>query len=314
MKYLLVTNYYPQSSYDIGNQCIFRIVKNPYSFEALCRRELRTLNGQVWSYSLVIPDTFKLWNELVIYHSFITNNPQTYNYAENAQKLFFEDRELEYIDSIDLVRKDSNSGIVITDFNEYPLLMSCNQKPESEYVYKYINYKSGLEKFIELKDRKPKSMSGHYNLYDLICLYEFAKSFDITHRIYRNSNISLSFYVTILESLIGKPENCGVKLHCRECGSKIQHSKVSLEGHFRKYFGRYRSIRSIRHKTFHEGSSFDFGKYFYNAMINNQNRQNDKCIELYRNDKEEIECMIRILLTGEFYKYYINSNGIMLQN
>ena len=230
MNYLITTNYYPKNDYDIGNGQFIKIVKNPYyNFKEVNKRNLNILNGTVWKYSLVIPDFYQHRNDLILFHAFITNINETYLYAENANKLWFKNDELEFFNDRNLIKK-TGGYIKIVDFNKFPLLMTCNRIPESEMKFKYVNYKASFEKFLELKNRQVKGLSGKYNLYDLICLYEFARNFEITHRMYRNANLPLSFYITILESLIGKPEICNTKLHCDVCGADIQeHKKISLE-------------------------------------------------------------------------------------
>lgn len=304
MNFLITSHFYPKNDYDIGSGQFMKVVRNPYDLEGIKNGKLSFLNGQIWKYSIIIPDSYQHINDLVLFHTFVTNNSQTYHYAENSNKLSFEDDELEFGDNKNLIGEGGSAKIV--DFKKFPLLMSCNRIPESQLIFEYVDYKTSFEKFLELKTKKIKGLTGKYNLYDLISLYEFARNFEITHRLYRNTNLPLSFYITILESLIGKPEGCKIKLHCEDCGADVPHSKVSLEKHFEKYFKQFKSFRSIRHKTFHSGSSFDFGKYFSDLYKSKTNWTEDKILHHYRHEREEMECVIRILLTGEFFKYCRN--------
>lgn len=264
---------------------------------------MNSLNGQIWKHSLAIPDTFNRFDDLIIFHSFITNNYQTYHYAEKG-KILFSDEQLEFVyDITQLNNTVEKMGLV--DFKNFPISVDCNFVPENKRKFKYIDYKAGFEKFIELKSTLKKSINGKYNLYNLICLFEFARSYDLAHRLFRNIHIQLSFYIAILESLIGKPESCKNILKCDKCGVELQnHSKTSLEKHFNKYFEQFKNIRNIRHKTFHGGDFFDFNEYFSNLIENKANWSEDEKVKLYMHKREEIECVIRVLLTCEFFDYY----------
>ncbi len=299
-----IRDYYPRENFTIDKGQVVRIVENPYhSFEEISKGTLSVLNGQIWEYSLIISDSYQYTSDLVVFHSFITDNYQTYHYAENANKLLFEDDDLKFIDDRNLIKEGVGMKKVV-DFNEFPLLMNCNRIPYSDMEYEYIDYKTCFDRFRELKGKRIKGISGKYDLYDLICLYAFARSFEITHRMYRNAHLPLSFYITILESLIGKPESCNAKLHCDDCGTELpSHFKTSLEQRFKRYFEQFKDFRKIRHKTFHGGSFFDFGGYLSDLVSSKANWTDDKKFLLYQHKREEMECAIRILLTGEFHNY-----------
>ena len=302
MNYLITTNYYPINDYKIENDQIFKIVTNPYFDIMLNFENLDVINSQPWAYSIAISDTYRNIKDLILFHSFITDNYSTYHYAESCHKLLFEDDKLEYVKGADLDKKIFQ----VIDFSEFPLLLTCNRIASSEMKYEKIDYKNSFEKFLKLKDeKKTKGSNGKYNLYDLISLYEFARCFDRTHKLYSNSNMPISFYITIFESLIGKPENCEI-LHCDKCNQDIPHYKISLEKHFQNHFSRYREmgeIRKIRHKTYHEGASFDLNKHISVLMENKCNWSEDPKYLVYTHKKEEMECLIRVLLTKELLKY-----------
>ncbi len=282
------------------------MVDNPYgNINKASKKQLPFLSGQFWKYSIVVPDSFKNLKELVFFHSFVTNNIQTYHYAENCAKLYFDEDDLCFSSEVDKVTQ-TNESIYFEDFNQFPLLLTCNRIPANEKEYAIIDYGSLFQSFIELKTDKVPGMSGKYNLYEMILLYEFARSFEVTHRLYTNSNLPLSFYITILETLIGKPKSCHSPLTCKDCGAKIQqHSKISLEKHFKNYFQQFKDIRDIRHKTFHEGRYFDFSEFFSGQITDSSfDYDNNKNIQVYQHKREELECVIRILLTNELLEYH----------
>jgi hypothetical protein len=187
--------------------------------------------------------------------------------------------------------------------------MNCNLLPESDQKIESVDYRTLFEMFIELKTKEIEGISGKYNLYNLISLFEYAKSFETTHKIYRNSNLAVSFYITILEALIGKPENCSAKVHCEKCRSMIPHSKISLEKHFQNYFRQFKKFRSVRHGTYHGGKYFDFNKHFSKLAQNKIDWTKDKKYIQYHHEREEMECVIRMLLTGELFNYYFKTVG-----
>ncbi|MDA3817933.1 MAG: hypothetical protein PF486_11185, partial [Prolixibacteraceae bacterium] len=265
MKYLINTNYYPKKKFEFFNDYHFEIVINPYS-KNIQRNNLHHINGQFWKYSLVISDNFSLSNELIQFHSFFTNNFNTYNYAENCSTLFFDDNDLEFIHNSDQVQ--THESVSIVDFNEFPVLIGCNYAENSNKEFNYINYRKAFEVFLLLKDKIVNIFNVKINLFELICLYNYARNFDYVQRLYRNSNIPLSFFITIVESIIGKPEKCSSIL-CEKCNNDIPHSKISLEKHFKNYVEKFSDIRTIRHKTFHSGKLFDFENYLIN-LINNK--------------------------------------------
>lgn len=306
MQYLIITNFYPSCDYEIGKGECIRLVKNPYGdIKEASEKHLPFLNGQIWKYSIVVKDSFKNLKELVFFHSFVTNNIQTYHYAENSSKLFFDEDDLLFPSEIDKDTK-TNELVYFVDFNKFPLLLSCNRIPTDDMKYSAIDYSLLFESFVELKKDRVSGVSGTYNLYEMILLYEFAKSFEVTHRLYNNANLPLSFYITILESLIGKPDSCSESLTCKDCGAEIQqHFKTSLEKHFKKYFQQFKGFREIRHKTFHGGCYFDFDEFFSGRFTDNTfDYNNNKTIQLYRHKREELECSIRILLTNELLGYH----------
>jgi len=307
MSYLIVTNHYPDRDYQISSEHWVKVVAFPINWNASDIKQeieknaskIQILNGsQLWRYAMAVPESFPKIKELVIFHSFITDIYQTYCYGERGGELVFDDTALSF--------KQGKSEIKVTttekvfDFGKFPILLTCNRLPERDLKYEEIDYRKGFELFLKIKEEKNK-------LYDMIGLYAFSRSFEQVHNLYRNSNIPLSFYVTIMETLIGRPKSCGM-VHCEKCQNDIPHSKVSLEQHFKAVFKRFGEIRTVRHKTFHEAASFDYWSYFFELLKKGVSIEEDSETRLYQDNKEEAECLIRILLTHEFLSLYRKMN------
>lgn len=186
--YIIVTHIYPLFDYDIGHGLCLKVIKNPYHHEPGEPPEYKPLTGQIWPYSLALHGVDNVdWRELsksfdvrdpVVFHSFITHNYMTYHYAENASRLDFDDDGLTFItDRGEISRTDTQ----VVDYTEFPIAVGTRYTATP--TMEQIDYGKGFEVFSRLKeDKKSKE------LYDLIHLYEFARSFEQTHRIYPSAH------------------------------------------------------------------------------------------------------------------------------
>ena len=117
----------------------------------------------------------------------------------------------------------------------------------------------------------------------------------------------MSLFITILESIIGSPKYCSKTIYCDQCGQKVQHRVVSLEQHFKNYFGsRFKDIRGIRHGTYHEGDYFDLMQHRTQLREKGVSWVEDDKWNLYANKRADLDNIIRIILTGEFVELYSN--------
>ena len=297
--YIIITHIVPEADYEIHEGVLLKTIRDPFPFDDKSTKYLK-LNGQHWEYAVSVNgiENYKLsLKDLVVYHSFITHNSTTYHYAENGAKLYFEDEELTFIEDRNEIKRGDTE---VCDYSSFPILVASKYKTNPTKAY--IDYKKGFEVFLNLKeDKKSKK------LYELIHLYEFARCFEQTHRIYTNYNISMALFITILESIIGHPERCSKTVFCDQCKQEIQHSIISLEQHFKNYFGsRFKSIRGIRHRTYHDGTYFDFMQHLSQLREDGVNWVEDDKWDVYMNKRHDLEEIIRLILTREFLELYSN--------
>lgn len=251
--YILLTDVLPKSVYQLENGYALNIVKsNPEMF-----RGFFLDIGEEYRVLLAIPHvdnkSYGVYKDLVTFHTFITGNYRTYEFAEKACETCLQNSTLTFMKH---VSNNDLGKIAVFDFDHFPF-MSELQNIDS--VAKYIvqtdlNYRRAFNAFSKLKlDKSTKK------LYDQICLYVFALSLESISEMYPNSNLVVTFYVAILESIIGKPETCQEPLSCPKCKTTItQHNTTSLEKHFKNHFGdQYRGMRNMRHKTVHEAAYED---------------------------------------------------------
>lgn len=300
MNYLIITDILPDAEYKLSENNSIIVVKNPYGSSNLTENEYEPLTGQFWRYAAVLTNKNEYSadiRDLIVFHSFLSSNTMTYRYADSSKELTFEDDVLDFIrDTSDI----DDQNLQIVDYDHFPILIESafNANPDKFN----INFKSGLNFFSNLKEK-----GGDFKkIYDLIQLYVFARCFDEQNHIYSNSNLSLSFYVTILESIRGKPEVCNNELECKVCGSKIpQHFKVSLEKHFKNAYGRYfKKIRDVRHATYHKGDYFDFFRYWSDLRKERIKWTDDVKYKIYMDEKESVEEITRIILSNIFIECY----------
>ena len=251
--YILLTNELPTCAYELSNGYILRPIKS--SPEMLQGFYLD--NGEKYDALMALPhigdDSYEIYKDLVVFHSFISDNPKTYEFAENVDETRIENSKLNFIGDV----SDAHIGQLITlNFDLFPVATELEMKKAIiQYTsHKEINYREAFNLFCKLKLKDETR-----ELYNQICLYVFAKSFLSITKIYSNSYIAVSFYIAVLESMIGKPPTCSETLTCPKCGAEIpEHTTISLEKHFINHYGeRFKKLRNIRHVTFHKGEYSD---------------------------------------------------------
>jgi hypothetical protein len=258
--------------------------------------------------------SYNVYRDLIMFHSFARDDPETYVYGEYAFAFdkAFEDSELRIQNSKSAQKIDfdhfpmttvSDSETFDEECEEFDEATKLKTLSECERSAKWIpepseeiNYKKAFRLFTELKANKKK-------LYHQICLYVYLNSFHNAVQLYCNDHMRVAFYIAILESLIGKPAKCRNKLpHCKICNRKdIDHYKETLEQRFwtkcKERFEGLDELREIRHKVFHEGHYLDILDPLYEIYYRRQIRRKilEKCstdeekVLVYKQEEESIE-------------------------
>jgi len=246
--YILLSNILPASEYPLNDKYLLKTIRaKPEMFEDHLLEE-----DKEYSALMAIPHvdnySYEVYRDMVFFNSFISDSPETYEFAENAKKTRFLASELEFIND---VSKENFTKLILPDYNAFPVdkYGQYDAHPTSEP----LNYSEAFKLFIELKEDNDKQ-----KLYNQIKLYVFARAFQSINKIYQNTNMEIAYYVTILESIIGKPPICSEILKCTKCGYSQQHSKESLEQHFNNHYPQLsRLARKIRHATYHGAEYYD---------------------------------------------------------
>ncbi|MHB8104133.1 MAG: hypothetical protein ACYDG5_01145 [Dehalococcoidales bacterium] len=280
--YVILTNTIPFTTYMLHGGHTLRPVKtSKRMFEVygspLDRPAVMTLNH------LGAPSD-AIWKNLVMFHSFLCDDPETYDYSERYWKKVYEESELNFVRNQSYFYETTNLGnetnrrmskrerINAIDFDHFSIkvypttketldresILPTNERltlnealistkdvtPEYEAQ---IKYKEAFQLFCSLTKLDKK-------LYNQMCLYVFAGNLKKINEVYRNDNAPVAFYLSILESQAGAPPTCFELLHCNICGRDIKNHGTSIEEHFMKKYGdSFKNLRKIRHKFFHEG-------------------------------------------------------------
>lgn len=225
-----------------------------------------------------------IWKDLVMFHSFLCDDPETYDYSERSWKRVYGESELNFVrhqgyfyETIDLGnerhrRESRRKRINAIDFDHFPIkvypttketfdresISPTNEKltlgealsSAEELAPEYeaeVKYKEAFQLFCNLKSLDKK-------LYNQMRLYVFAGNLREFSEVYRNDNAPIAFYISILESQAGDPPTCLEPLHCNICGRDIKTHGTSIEKHFiKKYGASFKNLRKIRHRFFHQG-------------------------------------------------------------
>ena len=248
-----------------------------------------------------------IWKDLVMFHSFLCDDPETYDYAERSWKKAYGESELNFVhhqsyfyETIDLGnerhRKVSRrKRINAIDFDHFPIrvyptpketfdqesISSANEKltlsealsSAQELALEYeaeVKYKEAFQLFCNLKSRDKK-------LYNQIRLYVFARNLREFSEVYHNDNAPIAFYISILESQAGDPPTCSEPLHCNRCGRDIKtHHRTSIERHFiEKYGTSFENLRKIRHRFFHQGEYSSISEELWDIYDQRQRQDTD---------------------------------------
>jgi|GEM_PF-3535439 len=284
--YLILTHRLPTHPYTL---------KGGYTLQAVnpSKEFLEQAPCNVYSQLMALPyvdrESPHVYEELVMFHSFLADDPETYAYAEyvyliNSQ--FRLNSDLHYLSDLATWPPTSRrSGAfefnkeTLTDFERFEVILFWDVQDittgdenlalkvpeqwraldegtwigESQTAREEVSYRRAFELFRRLKTTNPR-------LYNQICLYVFTRCLGDLHRVYRNDYMDIAFYIAILESIIGEPLWCtNDDLKCEFCGKTVPHRVKSLENHFMEKYGSwFKNPRRVRHKFFHGVAQSDF--------------------------------------------------------
>ena len=295
---VILSDILPISEFKLTDKYTLRVVRaSPEMFEGFLPEA-----KQKYNVLLAIPHlddySFDTYRDLVVFHGFITNNHDTYEFAENTPKTQFLDSELVFIKH---VKEKDAPRLITSDFNSFPVYRYDSQDSlnSAHPTCELVNYGEAFQLFAGLKQGNETR-----KLYNQIQLFAFARSFTSINRIYQNTNMPISFYITVLESIIGEPPICNNKLRCPACGVElVQHYKKSLERHFRDQYPMLsHKARSIRHSTYHEGQYFDFISSFIQSILDRGqgNQQSGKRMAQDEEITAELDFQVQKKLTNSF--------------
>ncbi len=84
-------------------------------------------------------DSYGIYKDLVVFHSFVSANPKTYEFAENAAETRLGNSRLTFIRDI----SDAHIGqIIAVDFDFFPMATELDM---SRAIVKYTIHKSGQQ-------------------------------------------------------------------------------------------------------------------------------------------------------------------------
>lgn len=288
--YLILTHQLPMRTYNITEGYSLRAIRPTQEIvdEGPCN-----VHTQRMALPFIDVSSHNVYRDLVMFHSFITNEPETYRYAEYLEQIssrFFMESELDYIDDLASSEAEHPYGGLCrdlsTDFERFPTLIFSDPqdiitgtkkekaalaipeewtnlgdgiyiRKDDQSVYEDINYAVAFGLY-----RKLRSIDK--NLRNAIDLYVFTRTLWDMARIYRNDYMSAALYIAILESVTNEPSWCKNKVICDTCGEEIPHRIKSLEKHFSDEYGiGLKKLRGIRHDFVHNIAHFDIPDTMY---------------------------------------------------
>lgn len=294
--YVILTDITPIRDYNLEDKYILKSVQTSTEMY-----EGTLFDAEESSILLALPcidgGSISVYKDLVIFHTFISGYSPTYIFAETAHKVLFPNSRLLFI------HDTSTKDLRIVDFNSFPVEIyeDMDIQPETQY----INYKQAFRKFRELQTNRVTR-----KLYDQIRLYIYAKGMVDINKIYTNTYLTLSLYVTILESIIGCPPKCDHSLTCSKCDAKItEHFTKSLDKYFKEHYpALHKKSRGIRHSTYHQGVYFDLTQSLVDSDWGGEedDAKLDRHIRAITNLEDTLEFQVQKELTELFLNFCQN--------
>ncbi len=233
--YIILTHTTPMTTYNLKGEHSLRPVKTTKKmFEGYGHIIPHHLPAVMTLDHLSTESDF-IWKQLVMFHSFLCDDPETYDYSERSWKRDFGESELRFVHNQGYFYETVNLGneqrkriskrkrVNAIDFDHFPIKVypttketfELDEEPISsenemltlsealvsakEVTPEYeaqVKYKAAFQLFCNLKNRDKK-------LYNQICLYVFAGNLTEFREVYRNDNAPVAFYISTLESQAG---------------------------------------------------------------------------------------------------------------
>lgn len=300
--YVILTHTIPFTTYLLHNQHTLRPVKTSKRMFEGYGGNIPHHRPAVMTLNHLGTTSDAIWKDLVMFHSFLCDDPETYDYSERSWTKVYGESELNFVRNQGYFYETINLGneqhrrllkrkrINAIDFNHFPIKVyptakeTFEQEPISPVNEKFtlsealssaeelapeyeaeVKYKEAFQLFRNLKSLDKK-------LYNQIRLYVFAGNLREFSEVYRNDSAPIAFYISILESQAGDPPTCLEPLHCNICGRDIKAHGTSIEKHFiEKYGTGFKNLRKIRHKFFHQGEYSSILEELWNIYDKRQN-------------------------------------------
>jgi len=349
--YILLTHSLPATKYELRNGCVLRAVKSSEEmFEGIDNGNMVSVYPEVMALSFkdsIFPASYNTYRNLAIFHSFVSDQKDAFWYAvEYAVKKTYVDSELLPVGNSSrkprrTVRAMNRLDSV--DFDRFPMPLPTIASDDQEDLEgpddtiaaeapfanerREISYRNAFALFTELGEIGDED-EGNY-LYDQICSYIFILSiWDIKNvrLLYANEDVSATFYIAILESILGEPDICCKKFSCEVCGRKLQdHHRQTWRDHLTeklnllesgwgdRYMDAIMKLRDRRHKFSHEATYFDMmqqlwniydKKYYYGRTFAQSDLEKEERLHLRSESLEILERTVRRCLVQSFIGQY----------
>ncbi len=311
--YIILTNTIPEKPYPLLSEYCLRPVKTTKRIFVSYGNMIPHQYAAVMAFNHINTMSHAIWKDLVMFHSFLCDDPETFDYAEqnirmstqtfsisdssfvSSQNYFYERYDFKTeqnqkfaktkrINAIDFdnfpIEVYPTTKEIFTDLESQPINYNISASEaefyskEIEPEYKQIvNYRRAFELFRNLRKIDNK-------LYNQICLYVFSGNLKEYGELYDNDYASISFYISILESQVGNPPTCTNKIDCDVCGRKHITHGSSIEKHLIDKFGSdFKNLHHIRNVFFHHGE-------YYSSLENIWDVYDTRQIAQIQNDNE----------------------------
>jgi len=335
---IILSNVLPNGPYELGEGYTLRSVRPlPQIFEAY-HRKIPLQHEALLALPYFDQSSYNVWRDLVMFHSFISDFPATYEHAELAQRRDFENSELTFVDYPSNPPLDSRRYPRTIDFDRFdvaawdPNDILPKKEPElseaeievlrsqgmvwsniEPAILRHVEYRRAFHAFTALK-------SARKRLYNQIRLFVFTRSIWSIMEVYRNDYASVAFYMAILEPIAGRPSKCSEQFECSKCKRRLPpHDVVSLEEHFiGRFGGEFSGLRQMRHKFSHSADWLKIAEGLFEVWdqrliageIKEEDLKREEELHDLSDEIERLAIMTRKILVEMFLDHYQKSFGV----